>query len=735
MFEVAPRYIRPRMLRSMPVFLRLLSTLGLLLLFAPAPAAAQAPPPLVRGLTLLLDTARFRLGREMVLLDGERRLWFQFQRPDATAELTVLPVDSRQPPRLLPSPAFQVIDSLAPAADGALRATIRFRDLIQAPFVRLTFVGGAPDSTAGRAGLVQTVSLLPVTRTSFEVRVTDPELFIGEEKVFDVISDNPANLRAGGEWTHGQAIDWLLAREAGGQLRLHVVANMLGVQPLKVRATTERPRLEVATGKLAFQLPLLRREFTVRASRLRFLAADRKLVPLDDATRQRGIELIISDARALELRHTYRLEAQSEPGGALVAEFFPTAYLANNRVLGTLRTYNPHRQSAGYLYLKEGDQARAITNFDVAAAARVTAVSVLHRGNEWSQNLALTPGETVDVRLEGENLRQGRFRFEGDVTVVPADSAIRSEQLLVLRVAVPLTETRRRLGLFDGAVPTGFALTVREAQRPHPLDFVRVEYGPPARPLTAFTGPVLHDRAVRDVVLTFNAAALDGPDAASLYGKQFLTLEVRVLDPKGNLIDQRTEESVVICPTAPSPRAAFYPDKQCHTGPLSLNALLSRKTYELDDWSRLQLTMRHQSGPYAEPGYSQTFDLVLQRRVSFDVDVSFPAGLLTRRQGEAGFGDFSGISLATLAQLRFYKPDRINRLQPYKLGAGFVALNAFNLSQNAQDRDLGLVVIGSISPIGRPDAKLTFPLYLGGGYLLSRGKWFYLLGPGIGVRL
>jgi hypothetical protein len=74
-------------------------------------------------------------------------------------------------------------------------------------------------------------------------------------------------------------------------------------------------------------------------------------------------------------------------------------------------------------------------------------------------------------------------------------------------------------------------------------------------------------------------------------------------------------------------------------------------------------------------------------------------------------------------------------LRPYKIGAGFVALNAFNLSQDSNvNRDLGIVLLGSVYPTRR-EARFTFPLYLGGGYLLSAGKWFYLLGPGIGVRL
>jgi hypothetical protein len=116
------------------------------------------------------------------------------------------------------------------------------------------------------------------------------------------------------------------------------------------------------------------------------------------------------------------------------------------------------------------------------------------------------------------------------------------------------------------------------------------------------------------------------------------------------------------------------------------------------------------------------------------VDVSIPGGLLVRRVGVDGFGSFSGISLAVVPQFSFYKPDRIERLRPYKIGAGILALNAFNFSDNSTNRDVGLVVLGSVFPT-KTGSKLSFPLYAGFGYFLQENKFFWVLGPGIGLRL
>ena len=701
---------------------------GLLLgLRAAPPAHGQTGPaaPLLRTVSLVLDTARYALPGQQVLVAGEPRLYFYYHADDQAAEVRATPTGPLKRLRLLPSPDFRVQDSLVRAPDGSYRGVLRFRNLTATPFVQLVF---AADS-AGPAGRRQIVSLLPLTRSSLGLRVANPELFVGEEKIIDLNTDNPANVRLTNTWTRGQDIDYKVTLEGSG-LHLHLLPNEPGPHTLVLALTAERPRLG-PDGKLTYQYPPLRQDFTVKASRLRFLSVDRKDIAFDEAGRLQGTELILDDGQSFDLHHTYRLEAQQDPGGPLVAELYTRSYLTNNRVLCQLRVFNPHRQTEGYLYIKDGDVARYITNFDIAPRPRVAVVSVLHRGGDWTQNLAVGPGETVDVRLEGESLLKGRFHLE-DLLPVASDSSVRSNTSLIYRVQVPLDVVRRRLAILEGTAPTGFALTVKEAQRPHPLNFVSVSYGEGPVPITRLNGPVLYQHSIRDVVFTFNTAAIDA--AQALYGKQYLTLDVRVLDAKNNLIDQKTVDNLVICPGEPSPRAAYYQDKQCQSGPFSLNTLLGRKTYDLDDWARIVITIKHNAGQYGEPGYTQLVDLVLSRRTSFDIDVSFPAGLLTRSPGDTGYGSFAGISIATLAQLSFYSPGRINHLRPYKIGAGFVALNAFNLSENTSvQRDLGIVVLGSVTPVRT--GRLTFPLYLGGGYLLTAGKPFFLLGPGIGVSL
>lgn len=721
-------------MRLLPDLSRAVGTSLLLLVLLAISPAAFAQNPLLREVVLHADTARYHLSRQVVTVENEPHLYFYYRQDDETAELLVYPTQfaPQRPLRLQRSADFQLLDSLTAVDNAFYRAKIRFRDLTATRFLRLTFTQD-PDQ-AGGILQTQTVNLLPVTRTTLAFRPNDTELYVGEEKVFDLTSNNPKNVRVSTDWTRGQDIDYRLSQQ-NGTLRLHVLPNVPGNRTLMVRPQTERPFLIENNRRLSYSLAPLRQEFTVKSSRLRFLSVDKKEITLNEASRRQGVEIILDNGRSFDLKRTYRIEDQEEQGGPLIAELVTRSYLSNDRVLCWLRVYNTHRQTDSYLYIKENDQPKYLTNFNVSPKTSITGVQVRHRGGDWTNNQTVNPGETVDVRLEGESLQKARFHFE-DVLVVPSDSSVRSEQAVVYRVKVPLNIDKKRLTIFNAGQPTGHVLNVREFQRPHPLDFVSVTFGEAPRPITRLNGPVLYDKSIRDVVFSFNADAIDTD--AQLYGKQYLSFEIRTLNSKGELIEMRTLDNIVICPGDNSIRGAFYQDKQCQVGNLSLNAHLStRKTYDLDDWARIQITVKHAADKYSEPGFQQKLDLVLQRRVKFDIDVSFPAGLLTKQVNSdvQGVGTFNGISLATLAQFSFYNPNKINKLRPYKVGAGFVALNAFNLNPDANSaRNLGIVILGSVYPT-RSDAKLTFPLYLGGGYLLNGGKLFFLLGPGIGIRL
>jgi len=105
--------------------------------------------------------------------------------------------------------------------------------------------------------------------------------------------------------------------------------------------------------------------------------------------------------------------------------------------------------------------------------------------------------------------------------------------------------------------------------------------------------------------------------------------------------------------------------------------------------------------------------------------------LLAKPIGEPGIGSLTGLSVASMANFTFYKKDQIKKVQPLRLGAGFMALNAINSITGGNDEsDIGMVALASFQPLNS-ESKVNFPIYAGFGYLFKSESWFLLLGPGI----
>jgi hypothetical protein len=245
----------------------------------------------------------------------------------------------------------------------------------------------------------------------------------------------------------------------------------------------------------------------------------------------------------------------------------------------------------------------------------------------------------------------------------------------------------------------------------------------------------LYNRTVKDVVISFNNNKIDSE--GRLFGRQYLNIDLRVTGPGNELIDVRTISNVVVCPSDISPRYKYYDQRNCTPGEISLNKYLRRSTNDLEDWSRINVTVKTDPARYGGESQQKDIEIILKKKYKFDIDVSFPAGLITVSRDledpeKTVFSNLYGISMAMVAQFAFYHPEKIAKLRPYRIGAGFLALDAFNFQSESQD--LALVALGSLYPTTR-DKKLAFPLYIGGGYQFKAQKWMMLIGPGISIKL
>ena len=338
----------------------------------------------------------------------------------------------------------------------------------------------------------------------------------------------------------------------------------------------------------------------------------------------------------------------------------------------------------------------------------------------------------MDVKIEGDALHKAKFHFE-DLIDVTRDTVIHNEQSAQFKLKIPADISKKRINIYNYNKPTGKYLQVNEYQRAKDFDYVYINYGDMSRRVSGIRGPILYEGTVRDVTLDFNTNMIDKDQ---FYGKQYIDIDVKLTDKKNNLIEMRTIKNVVVCPSSHSPRYSYYSTKDCRNDNVSLNKYLRKKTYSLEPWSRIELKVSNSDAKYANEKHEKELEIVLKKRYSFDIEVSFPAGLIiiSRNQSEVDLGNLSGISMAMVAQFSFYHPDKIAMYRPYKVGAGFLALNAFNYNTDKEQRDVGLVLLGSVYPTRR-DVKLSFPLYVGFGYFLNKDDLFFLVGPGIRVRL
>lgn len=678
-----------------------------------------------REVKLRVDTTIYTWSEDVVRDSGQSKLAFAFTEVQPVTEISLYASTKLPGLRLVPSSDFRLVDSLLWFGDH-YRLKVQFNNLIEARFPAFNFVIEDADNRKAVA-----IPLFPYRNTQLQFRPQNTEMYIGEEKVFDLMCNDPQNLVIDNQWRSQPGLEYRLSLE-GGKPKIHIVPNELGPVTLNAQVSVIRPNLD-ARRIPRYQLDTISQLFFIKASRLAFLDVNINEVIRTEAAGLEGVEIQLQDHRNLELSKTYRLERQFEPGGAIIGEIHTRSRLSNNKVLAWLRVYNFHNKADGYLYLKDGDNPTFITNFNIIHRTEITNISVLTARGEWKSTTRVNPGQTIDLKIEGFGMDNAPLIFEG-IQTIAFDSLIGNNSVGYYRIDVPIDIKKKEIRIFQNGRSLNKSLQIVEYDEPAPLSFVKLNYGQEAIGIVDQNRPILYESVINDLMLEFDTDLIDRP--GSMHGVQYLDIKVELRSAKNDLIDFKELEEVPVCPSVNSPRFGQYTERRCSDSRLALNQYLNKKTYQLEEWSKALLIVRHSKSKYGNNGEEERVEIIQKRLYSFDIDVSFPAGLLTKRFGQDeddDFGNLGGISLAMMAQFTFYHPEKIAIERPYKIGAGFIALNAFNFSNDNDNRDIGIVVLGSLYPRSR--SKLTFPLFLGGGYLLSNAAWFVMIGPGIRVSL
>jgi hypothetical protein len=400
---------------------------------------------LIEDISFRIDSTTYTWKNDRINFQGERHLAFGYEDERATAQVT-LNLSSQAVDyniELLPSNDFVVIDSLE-RFSNFIRFKVRFMALSQAEFLRFSFRVSEDEFVR-----LEEIPLLPVYDTYATIYPNTEELYIGEEKVFEVVTNNPENLRLDFRWTESKPFNYRYSK-SGNQVFLHLIPTSLGIQNLQ-------PRRDV-NDSLSWGTEPLHSRFVVKEGRLAFLQLDKQeITPKDD--KKEPISIQIDNHRNLRLGKTYRIEAQEQPGGPLIAELFTKTRLNNDKVLADLRVYAYHRKSEGYLFIKDGDESRFVTNVDITPKTKIQSIEILREGKSWVASNKVYPGEHISVRLKGEGLHKARISFQG-VTDLKYDSLVRNENLSLFDIRIPANVTTRSIEIYNYDQSTGQTLSV-----------------------------------------------------------------------------------------------------------------------------------------------------------------------------------------------------------------------------------------------------------------------------------
>lgn len=669
---------------------------------------------------LRIDTNIYKYTLDRVFVQNEWQIPFEYQQIDPIVEFRIFPrIKDFQLSdwNLKATNEYRIIDSLSLRADGYLHFKVQFSDLSQTEFLNINLE--EQEKTIA-------IPIFPYTQTYATIYPGDGDLYIGDEKTFELVTNHPENIVINPIWKESEGYEYRIYRR-NDKILLSFIPMETGNLEIDFMIQLYRPNM--VNRKPQYFLEKQTFSFNVKGSRLKFLTFDNREI-IWESKNVKGVEVQIDNHRLLAINKTYRLEATDESGGPLIAELYTVRRLSNDKVLCMFRPYNYHKISSGYLYIKDGDSPKFITNINILPEPKINDVSILRQGGSWVKSKQVYPGETVEIRLEGEGMSRTDIKFE-DLINVSNDSLIKNESVAHYLLKVPLDIRKKSINIYSGDTKTGVMLDIIEYQRPKELDFVIIEYG--GTPVVAknATQPILHENTIGDVNIQFDNSFID--DAFQLYGKQFLEIEIRITDNNNKLVEKQIIDDIVVCPGSNSPRSFAYTSATgCMNEVISINDYLSNKTHGLGDWSKIELIIKHRKSIYGGQGYTSRVEIIKSKYIAFDVDLSIPAGLIIKKVGEPGFPGLSGISISMLAQFSFYQRGEIQKLRPFKIGAGFLAKNAFNFNENAE-RDLGIVLLGSVYPT-RKNRRFSFPLYGGMGYFLNEEKFFFLIGPGLRIN-
>ncbi|MFI5221697.1 MAG: hypothetical protein ACHQK8_05185 [Bacteroidia bacterium] len=672
-------------------------------------------------LSIKSDSMEFTDQSNKINLGSDSYIYFiaNDQQPVLTIQLRLNQLRSNEQLFFLPNDNYAILDSLKQVTPGIFSGKVRLNDLLSFP---------KPVLSVGQGSTNYTFKLLPVIIPVANAEFTTIDAFQEEQKTIEIPVSNGFNIKTDNSVLPGKEFDYKLTSFLN-YLVVTFKPHLTGTHQLEIPLKSVIPVID-NKGNITNNLQELLFKVNVKSFKLSYINFDRNTIFY--SYESKGSQQILVDHNPLfEQNKTYRIEDQQTPGGNLVAELYVESIVENNKkIICRIKPFTFHKIQDGYLYIKDAEKNRFICNINISEKPKIEKVFVRKNGGDWNETLTVHPGEQIEIRIQGKGLDLGKIQFDG-ITDAKGDSVKSSDEVLYYHMFIPVSISNKHVSIFLDRKETVHQLQVKEFKKPSPFDFVSVNYGQNDITITdeKLNKPVFYDGIIKDINLRFDPNKIDSK--AKLQGKQYFSLEIRLLNKDNDLIEIETIENLVVCPGEQSPRNGHYDETDCNEPVINVNDYLDHKTYNLPAFTQIVIRISHDENKYDDTkGYKKKIRLILVRKYNYDLQLSFPTGLLVKDFGEGGgINNLSGISAAVLFNITPYEEKNPGKLKPYSLGAGFLALNALNLSTTAST-DLGIVIMGTVQPF-RKNAKFSVPIYLGYGYFVKSGRFFEILGPGL----
>ena len=636
-------------------------------LFSPIFLKAQSSVELIREFVIRNDTASYSSNSETFFYNGQSHFFVHVAKEKPVCELNIFPqiIDSIKTVWLVPSPDFNVIDSLRLTENKSFTGRIRFGDLSPSSFPQITIGIRLTDGSTHYKEYKLFNYTIPFIENDKTI-----SCFTGQECKTELVATHIDQLKIPIGWQQVDNVDYRFTIE-GDHLFIIARSHASGVHDLSLNFQSiftfpdNQNQLTNTIQRTIIHL-------ISQPGKLSFLTCDTTVFYLN--TQNNIHNIIVNFSKELVIGRNYRIEEDQAANDGLVAELTPNVVIGNNqKILCKLHLYALHDFSQGNLLVKDGSDSHFLINLEIAPLPEVDRVWIDREGQDRTDILTVFPSEDVVVRFEGKGLRLAEFVFESCFS--KRDSLLTFDDVSVWHVHIPANIDLKNIGIRMNSHLIRFAFYLKENCRPHPLDFISLNYGyEPINCLSPeFDKPVTTKSPMRCMNLIFDPDKIDS--AENLYGKQYLDVDIKIYSADNTLEEFQQVNDIVVCPGKNSPRNNFYDSKDCSSNIIDLNDYLLHKTYELDAWEKVEIILQHHTASYNEKGYRRKLTIIHQRYTTFSLQAGFPTGLVIKKFGtnEHTIGDLSGISVAFLGQMKFYDHNRINKARPYGLGFGILA--------------------------------------------------------------